>query len=155
MRRRIAGLRLIGPAALIAACQQTVIGSSRLDRSPDGRRDGDAPARLCPAPSGWGLSIARRSKEVRNKILVDRTGSIRWNGSPIDRERLRQYMELVAAMNPVGNVDVDVHPAAPCENVAEIVAMVASAVDCSRHCDYRVAPTGNTPAAPPPPSPRQ
>src|ERR1700751_3457173 len=37
---------------------------------------------------------------VKNKVSIDPTGAIFWNGTPVDRTRLQQYLEQSVTMIP-------------------------------------------------------
>lgn len=36
----------------------------------------------------------------KNKISIDASGTVAWNGSPVDEVTLRQYLDQTAGMNP-------------------------------------------------------
>jgi hypothetical protein len=95
---------------------------------------------------------------VVNLIQLDRAGTIFWNGTRIKETMLGQYMDLVGQMTPTPQTHFEVDPAAPCAQVARLVAMIARAVDCRRTCRYRAAPwhvaSPVSPPAPPAPPPR-
>lgn len=144
--------RLLASAAAFAACASSP--DAAIAAPPD-RAKPAAPAR-CPAPSSWAVSGAA-ARPVVNLIQLDRTGILYWNGTPIKETMLRQFMTLVGAMTPRPQTHLEVDPAAPCANVARIVAMIGGAVDCRRNCRYRVAPWHparrvSPPAPPAPPS---
>jgi biopolymer transport protein ExbD len=63
----------------------------------------------------------------KNKIVVDKNGTILWNGAAVDRLRLRQYLEIVGGMKPAPEVHLQPHPQARYEIVDEVLAITKRA----------------------------
>jgi len=145
------GLRLACLAAiggLASACTDDVPGGEGEVEAPEGSANRSSPADQasasgdsCPPPRDWG--VAPRSDEasaadlVRNEMLIEADGSIRWNGAEIDDETARQYLELVSQMYPPPQLDLEVDADAPCDTVSAIVSTASGLLDCDRDCSYR------------------
>jgi hypothetical protein len=115
-------------------------GASDLDVPPAAAAPAAAAGETCPAPE-WGADadhIQLPAERVWNQVSLERRGAIRWNEARIDPPRLRQYMDLVATMNPIPETYLEVDPETPCDTVAGVVAAIGGAVDCTRLCTYAV-----------------
>ena len=64
---------------------------------------------------------------VRNKIVIDPNGTIRWNGEPVNPVMLRQYLDLTTTMNPVPELHLQPHPEARYVVVDEVLAITKRA----------------------------
>lgn len=64
---------------------------------------------------------------VKNKIVVEPAGTILWNGEPVDRLRLRQYLDVTKRMSPVPELHLQPHPDARYEVVDEVLGIAKRA----------------------------
>jgi biopolymer transport protein ExbD len=64
---------------------------------------------------------------VKNKIVVDPSGAILWNGTPVDPVTLRQYLDITTTMTPTPELHLQPHPEARYEVVDEVLAIVKRA----------------------------
>jgi biopolymer transport protein ExbD len=60
----------------------------------------------------------------KNQLGIDATGTVLWNGSPIDLTTLRQYLDRTKAMNPEPELHVQPDPQARYEVVDRVLAVV-------------------------------
>ena len=152
MRKRAASSYLLGFAALAAACQQPATSNPGPGKIPDESHRSAVAAPSCTAPAGWSIEASGEDPDqFLNTVSIDSAGTTHWNGVPIDRLTLRQYMDIVSTMFPTPGTVVEVEPGAPCAPVTEAVKIIGHAVECERHCSYATRPFDRP--APPPPSP--
>ena len=59
---------------------------------------------------------------VKNKVVITAAGQILWNGTPVDQQQLRQYLELSQQMNPIPELHLQPEPEARYELVDEVLA---------------------------------
>ena len=64
---------------------------------------------------------------VKNKIVITPQNQIMWNGSPINMETLRQYLDSTQTMNPVPELHLQPDPNARYELVDEVLAVTKRA----------------------------
>jgi biopolymer transport protein ExbD len=64
---------------------------------------------------------------VKNKVVVDRDGTILWNGAPATKLQLRQYLDISARMAPAPELHLQPHPQARYETVDEVLAITKRA----------------------------
>jgi biopolymer transport protein ExbD len=64
---------------------------------------------------------------VKNKIVIEPTGAILWNGAPVDPVTLRQYLDITTTMTPVPELHMQPHPQARYEVVDEVLAITKRA----------------------------
>ena len=64
---------------------------------------------------------------IKNKIVVDPSGAILWNGTPVDPVTLRQYLDITTTMTPTPELHLQPHPEARYEVVDEVLAIVKRA----------------------------
>jgi len=64
---------------------------------------------------------------VKNKITIDPAGTIFWNGSPVDRTTLRQYLDLTKNMNPEPELHLQPDPQARYYIVDDVLAITKRA----------------------------
>ena len=64
---------------------------------------------------------------VKNKVVITAAGQILWNGTPVDQNQLRQYLELSQQMNPVPELHLQPEPEASYEPSIEVLAMTKRA----------------------------
>ena len=64
---------------------------------------------------------------VKNKIVITPQDLILWNGSPINQETLRQYLDSTQMMNPVPELHLQPDATARYEIVDEVLAVTKRA----------------------------
>jgi len=64
---------------------------------------------------------------VKNKVTIDPAGTIFWNGSPINKVVLRQYLDLTQSMNPIPELHLEPDPQARYVVVDEVLAITKRA----------------------------
>ena len=64
---------------------------------------------------------------VKNKIVITPQNQIMWNGSPINMETLRTYLDSTQTMNPVPELHLQPDPNARYELVDEVLAVTKRA----------------------------
>jgi biopolymer transport protein ExbD len=64
---------------------------------------------------------------VKNKIVITPQNLILWNGSPINQETLRQYLDSTQQMNPVPELHLQPEPNARYELVDQVLAVTKRA----------------------------
>jgi len=61
---------------------------------------------------------------VKNKVNIDPAGTIFWNGLPVDKTRLQQYLEQSVLMNPEPELHFQPDPQAKYEVVDQVLAVI-------------------------------
>ena len=69
-------------------------------------------------------AVAPPIEPDKNKISIDASGVIYWNGSPIDLVTLRQYLDRTRVMNPEPELHVQPDPQARYEVVDRVLAVI-------------------------------
>ena len=64
---------------------------------------------------------------AKNKITVDPSGTVRWNGKPTGLAELRQALELTKSLDPVPELHLQPHPEARYAVVNEVLAITKRA----------------------------
>ena len=64
---------------------------------------------------------------VKNKIVIEETGTVLWNGAPVDAVTLRQYLDITTTMTPTPELHLQPHPEARYEVVDEVLAITKRA----------------------------
>jgi len=64
---------------------------------------------------------------VKNKVVITPAGEILWNGSAIDKVRLRQYLDITQTMNPIPELHLQPDPQARYLLVDEVLAITKRA----------------------------
>ena len=64
---------------------------------------------------------------TKNKVVITTGGQILWNGTPVDQNQLRQYLELSQQMNPIPELHLQPEPDARYELVDEVLAVTKRA----------------------------
>ena len=64
---------------------------------------------------------------VKNKIVIEPTGVVLWNGTPVDPVTLRQYLDITTTMTPTPELHLQPHPDARYEDVDEVLAITKRA----------------------------
>ena len=60
----------------------------------------------------------------KNKIAIAADGTVSWNGSPVDPVRLRQYLDVAAAMNPEPELHFQPDPTVRYDTVDQTLAVI-------------------------------
>jgi biopolymer transport protein ExbD len=64
---------------------------------------------------------------VKNKVVITAGGEILWNGTPVDQQQLRQYLELSQQIQPIPELHLQPEPDARYELVDEVLAITKRA----------------------------
>jgi len=64
---------------------------------------------------------------VKNRLTIDPAGVIYWNGAPIDRVTLRQYLDASTRMNPEPELQFEPDQAARYVVVDDVLAIIKRA----------------------------
>ncbi len=64
---------------------------------------------------------------VKNKIVITAPGAILWNGTPVNQQQLRLYLDQTQQMNPVPELHLQPEPTARYELVDEVLAITKRA----------------------------
>ena len=64
---------------------------------------------------------------VKNKVVITAGGQILWNGTPVQPEQLRQYLELSQQIQPIPELHLQPEPEARYELVDEVLAITKRA----------------------------
>jgi biopolymer transport protein ExbD len=64
---------------------------------------------------------------VKNKVVITAAGQILWNGTPVDPQQLRQYLELSQQIQPIPELHLQPEPDARYELVDEVLAITKRA----------------------------
>ena len=63
----------------------------------------------------------------KNIVVVSANGDILWNGSPVNKDQLRQYLEVTQQMNPIPELHLQPDATARYELVDEVLAITKRA----------------------------
>ena len=64
---------------------------------------------------------------IKNKVVITQAGAILWNGSPVNLDVLRQYLDVSQQMNPVPELHLQPEAEARYETVDEVLAVTKRA----------------------------
>ena len=64
---------------------------------------------------------------LKNTVGLTKEGQITWNGSPISKQQLRQYLEVTQQMNPIPELHLQPDATARYELVDEVLAITKKA----------------------------
>lgn len=64
---------------------------------------------------------------VKNKVVITAGGQILWNGTPVQQEQLRQYLELSQQIQPIPELHLQPEPEARYELVDQVLAITKKA----------------------------
>jgi biopolymer transport protein ExbD len=64
---------------------------------------------------------------IKNKIVIEPSGTILWNGAPVNEVQLRQYLDITQTMTPVPELHLQPHPQARYEVVDQVLAVTKRA----------------------------
>lgn len=77
-----------------------------------------------PQPSDQPVNVI---DPVKNKIVIDRAGSVLWNGAPVDLPTLTQYLDQTQQLQPIPELHLQPEPEARYERVDEVLAVTKRA----------------------------
>lgn len=60
---------------------------------------------------------------IKNKVVIEPSGAVLWNGEPVDLVRLTQYLNLTQQQNPTPELHLQPDPNARYEKVDEVLAV--------------------------------
>ena len=60
----------------------------------------------------------------KNKVTIDPAGTIAWNGAPVDKVTLQQYLEATKGINPEPELHFQPDPQARYARVDEVLAVI-------------------------------
>jgi len=120
------------------------------------------PAQCGPPPPGWLTAVDRNRLAVVNNIFMHRDGSLRWNGSSVERSQVATYAHITSGMRPPPMLVLVIEDGASCEAVEAVRALIFQQGKCgdSHACldgggvpEFlpTMIPTAPPPPAPPPP----
>ena len=72
-------------------------------------------------------AVAPPVDPVKNKIVIEPTGVVLWNGTPVDPVTLRQYLDITTTMTPTPELHLQPHPEARYEDVDRVLAITKRA----------------------------
>jgi len=78
-------------------------------------------------PSNQGPNTPPPIDPVKNKVVVTPAGEILWNGSPITKIQLRQYLDITQTMNPIPELHLQPDAQARYVLVDEVLAITKRA----------------------------
>lgn len=64
---------------------------------------------------------------VKNKIVIDPTGNLSWNGAPVNEVTLTQYLDQTAQMSPQPELHFQPDAAAKYDRVDQVLAIIKRA----------------------------
>jgi biopolymer transport protein ExbD len=64
---------------------------------------------------------------TKNIVVVSANGQILWNGTPVTKQQLRQYLDITQQMNPVPELHLQPDSTARYELVDEVLAITKQA----------------------------
>ena len=64
---------------------------------------------------------------VKNKVVITAAGALLWNGTPVNQQQLRQYLDISQQMNPLPELHLQPEPTARYELVDEVLAITKQA----------------------------
>ena len=64
---------------------------------------------------------------VKNKVVIQTNGAILWNGSPVNKDQLKQYLDVSQQMNPLPELHLQPEPNARYNDVDEVLAVTKRA----------------------------
>ena len=64
---------------------------------------------------------------VKNKLVITQGNAILWNGTPINLQQLRQYLDVTQQMNPVPELHLQPEPEARYDLVDQVLAVTKNA----------------------------
>jgi hypothetical protein len=67
-----------------------------------------------------------------NKVAVDHTGALYWNGKPISGEQLNDFLRVSHSLNPEPVVFLQTEMGVPCSTIAELRKRMDDALECKK-----------------------
>ncbi len=64
---------------------------------------------------------------IKNKIVITQAGAILWNGTPVNQQQLRQFLDVTQQMDPIPELHLQPEPEARYELVDEVLAVTKEA----------------------------
>ena len=64
---------------------------------------------------------------IKNKVVITQAGAILWNGTPVNQQQLRQYLDVSQQMNPLPELHLQPEPTARYVLVDEVLAITKQA----------------------------
>jgi biopolymer transport protein ExbD len=64
---------------------------------------------------------------IKNTVVVSANGEILWNGNPVTKPQLRQYLDVTQQMNPIPELHLQPDSTARYELVDEVLAITKRA----------------------------
>ena len=64
---------------------------------------------------------------IKNKVVITAGGALLWNGSPVNTDQLRQYLEVSQQMDPLPELHLQPEPNARYETVDQVLAITKQA----------------------------
>ena len=64
---------------------------------------------------------------IKNQLIVTQAGVVLWNGTPVNLDQLRQYLDISQQMNPIPELHLQPEPEAPYGLVDEVLAVTKRA----------------------------
>ena len=64
---------------------------------------------------------------VKNKVVITANRQILWNGSPVNQQQLRQYLDVTQQLNPIPELHLQPDATAPYILVDEVLAVTKRA----------------------------
>ena len=64
---------------------------------------------------------------IKNKVVITTGGQILWNGSAVNQQQLRQFLDVTQQMNPVPELHLQPEPDARYELVDQVLAVTKQA----------------------------
>jgi biopolymer transport protein ExbD len=60
---------------------------------------------------------------IKNKVVITAAGALLWNGTPVNADQLRQYLEVSQQMDPLPELHLQPEPTARYETVDQVLAI--------------------------------
>ena len=64
---------------------------------------------------------------IKNQLIITQAGVVLWNGTPVNLQQLRQYLDISQQMNPVPELHLQPEAEAPYGVVDEVLAVTKRA----------------------------
>lgn len=114
-----------------------------------------APASGCAGPRpGWLAPAIQPPSRRFNRITLSARDEILWNGVPVTRPILRQYLDLVATMNPVPLTILAPRHESDCALIEALRDEIEAALPCAAQiCGEGAGAWTEHDLLPPPPPP--
>lgn len=116
---------------------------------------GSAPAGACSAPRpGWLTPADGPLERIINRVEVFDGDGLRWNGVPVTRAVLRQYLDIVRTMEPMPVTILEPFQGVDCAYLETVRDDIEAALPCAdRACGEGVGDWTEPEPVPPEPVP--